>query len=74
MNLEERTEENMAYMVNQIRTKLQAVNRGALRGERFDLQKYDELKEVYELVTHKDGFSLQEIDAIVSELGTMTKE
>lgn len=74
MNLEEKTEENIAYMVKQIRTKLQAVNQAALRSEHFDLQKYDELKEIYELVENKETFSLQEMDAIVSELGALTKE
>ncbi|MFB5660597.1 DUF1128 domain-containing protein [Alteribacillus sp. HJP-4] len=73
MNLEEKSSENLAYMIDEIKTKLQVVNGAALKAENFDMDRYDDVKDLYEMVDSKQQFSVSELDAIVSELGGLMK-
>ncbi|RKD75401.1 MULTISPECIES: DUF1128 domain-containing protein [Sinobaca] len=73
MSLQEPTTENVHEMMDVMRIKLQIVNPAALDAENFDLNRYDEIKELYDMVSSKDKFSVSEMDAIVSELGKLTK-
>ncbi|WP_336511412.1 DUF1128 domain-containing protein [Alteribacter salitolerans] len=73
MNLDQKTEENINIMLDEIKQKLQIVNAGAIKAEAFDLNKYDDLKDIHAYVMSKDNFSVNEMDGIVSELGQMRK-
>jgi len=65
--------DNIAYMIDAIKTKLRVASGAAIKAEFFDEGKYEDLKDIYELVESKDRFSVSEIDAIVSELGKLRK-
>ncbi|MFB4162631.1 DUF1128 domain-containing protein [Alteribacillus sp. JSM 102045] len=73
MNLEEPTQENLSFMVEEITQKLQIVNVAAMKSESFDMKNYEDIKDIYEMVESKDNFSVSEMDAIVSELGKLKK-
>ncbi|MED1202250.1 DUF1128 domain-containing protein [Heyndrickxia acidicola] len=73
MELNVKSPENIEYMIEQITTKLKMVNVGALDPSHFDLDKYEDIREVYEMVMKKNTFSPNEMQAIVEELGTLRK-
>ncbi|WP_096435440.1 DUF1128 domain-containing protein [Alteribacter populi] len=73
MNLDQKTEENINFMLDEIKDKLQIVNASAIKAKDFDLNKYDDLQDIHAHVMKKDNFSVNEMDAIVSELGQMRK-
>jgi uncharacterized protein YfkK (UPF0435 family) len=73
MDLTNKSEQNVTYMIEAIKTKLRMASGAALNAERFDEEKYEDLKDLYDLVASKDRFSVSEIDAIVAELGKLRK-
>jgi uncharacterized protein YfkK (UPF0435 family) len=73
VDLTRSTAENVAFMIEAIKTKLRMASGAALTAERFDEDQYEDLKDLYELVNSKDKFSVSEIDAIVAELGRLRK-
>nr|WP_245922561.1 DUF1128 domain-containing protein [Alkalicoccus saliphilus] len=66
--------EEMAQMIEDIKDKLQIVNGGAMKAEFYGAEKYDEIKEIHDMVMSKPNFSVNEMDAIVSELGNMRNQ
>lgn len=73
MDLTQCSIDNIAYMIDAIKAKLRVASGAAIKAEFFDEGKYEDLKDIYELVESKDRFSVSEIDAIVSELGKLRK-
>ena len=73
MNLEEKSVENVEYMIEKVKDKLKVMNLGAIKPSHFDENMYEELKEIYELVMKKDNFSPNEMQALVEELGNLRK-
>lgn len=74
MNLNEPTSENLSYMINELATKLQVVNRGLMDPEDYDMKHFEEIKDLFDMVQHKDQLSVSEIQAIVGELGKYRKK
>ncbi|MBM7662630.1 uncharacterized protein YfkK (UPF0435 family) [Bacillus mesophilus] len=73
MDLNQKTEENIEFMVNEIMQKLKVLNMGVLKSSHFNEEAYEELKDIYMLVKSKPTFSISEIQAIVEELGNIKK-
>ncbi|GAE33921.1 DUF1128 domain-containing protein [Halalkalibacter akibai] len=73
MNLEANTRDNIEYMLEAIKTKLQIVNAAALNSKSFDTDQYEDLRDIYEMIERKSSFSVSELDAIVTELGKLRK-
>ncbi|ERN53167.1 DUF1128 domain-containing protein [Alkalihalophilus marmarensis] len=73
MDLSTTSRENIEYMIEEIKMKLQIVNAGALNAKSFDTDQYEDLRDIYEMIMSKQSFSVSELDAIVSELGKMRK-
>ena len=73
MNLNNKTVENVEYMIEQIKEKLRVMNLGAIKPSHFDENMYEELKDIYELVMRKNNFSPSEMQAIAEELGNLKK-
>ncbi|MGO4887813.1 DUF1128 domain-containing protein [Anaerobacillus sp. MEB173] len=73
MDLTVQSKENIEYMIEKIKDKLQVVNGGAIRAESFDTEEYEELKDIYEMIIKKQSFSVSEIDAIITEIGKLRK-
>jgi len=61
-------------MVEEIVKKLQIINASAVKAENFDLDHYDELYDIYQLVTKQNRFSTSEMEAIISELGSIRRK
>jgi uncharacterized protein YfkK (UPF0435 family) len=74
MNLTEKSVENVTYMIEEIQKKLRMVNVGAMRPESFDQEMYEELQDIYNMVMSKNNFSISEMEALASELGTLRKK
>lgn len=73
MNLSEPSVENVTYMIETIKEKLRMVNVDAMKSEDFNASQYEDLVYLYEMVKKRDTFSPSEMQAIVSELGSLRK-
>jgi uncharacterized protein YfkK (UPF0435 family) len=68
MDLTEKTQGNIAYMVDQIKERLKVVTAASIKAEHFDPARYDDIKDIYELIMSKKHFSISEIEALCDEL------
>mgnify|MGYP001047239314 CR=1 FL=1 len=66
--------ENLAVIIEGIKAKLNMVNTSVMRPEDFDLKHYDDLLYLYNMVQTKTSFGINEMTAIVEELGQMRKQ
>ncbi len=73
MDLNQRSLENVQYMIDRMITKLKMATAIGMNAESFDLDRYEDIRDIYELVMSKDHFSINEMEAIVSELGQLRK-
>lgn len=71
MDLSQPTQANVEYMIEVIKTKLRMASGAAMQASSFDAEKYEDLKDIYEMVSSKNTFSISEVEAIVSELGRL---
>ncbi|WP_123039323.1 DUF1128 domain-containing protein [Cohnella candidum] len=71
MDLSKPTQANVEYMIETIKTKLRMATGSAMQASSFDAGKYEDLKDIYDMVISKDRFSISEVEAIVSELGRL---
>ncbi|MCM3585537.1 DUF1128 domain-containing protein [Mesobacillus maritimus] len=74
MDLSVKSAENIEYMIDQIKEKLNIVNAGAIKPTHFDEEMYEEIKDIYEMIMKKSSFSINEMQAIVEELGSLRKQ
>ncbi|WEG11613.1 DUF1128 domain-containing protein [Pullulanibacillus sp. KACC 23026] len=74
MNLEEKSTDNLEKLIEDIKDKLQLVNRSVLTSESFSLERYEELYEVYKLVMKKPRFSVLEMEGILDELKALRSQ
>ena len=73
MNLTQPSQQNVEYMIEQIKDKLRMVNVDAMKSEHFDESSYEDLLYLYTMVMKRETFSPSEMQAIASELGTLRK-
>lgn len=73
MNLSTPSATNVEFMIEQIKEKLRMVNVDAMRSDSFSEEQYDDLLYLYEMVMKRDSFSPSEMQAIVTELGSLRK-
>ncbi|MGD8192444.1 DUF1128 domain-containing protein [Brevibacillus ginsengisoli] len=73
-NLQEATQENLEIIIEGIKQKLNMANTAVMRPEDFDLANYDDLLYMYNMVQKKPSFSINEMTAIVEELGGFRKQ
>lgn len=73
MNLEVASDENLQYILNEIGEKLSIANDIMLNGKDYDLEKYDELKFLYDFVSKKGQLSPSESEAFIDELRSIRK-
>lgn len=74
MNLETASRENVEHIVNWLKKRLTMVNTGIITAEDFDLNQYEDLLELYEVLQSKQNLSISELDAILGELGKLRKK
>ncbi|MFK7691206.1 DUF1128 domain-containing protein [Paenibacillus sp. HJGM_3] len=68
MNLMTPSEANIAYMVEQIKSKLKVVTAASIKPEHFGIDRYEDIKDIYDLIMSKTNFSISEIEALCVEL------
>ncbi|CAM3380700.1 DUF1128 domain-containing protein [Marinicrinis lubricantis] len=73
MDLNQKSTEHAHYMIEEIKKKLKVVSLAAIKPSHFDEEQYDDLKDIYDMVSSKSNFSISEMEAIVSELGRLRK-
>lgn len=74
MNLNEASEANLKYIIEQLTKQLQVLNPSVMKAEHYDLKNYDEIKDLYEMVLNKNQVSVSEIHAIIDELKRLRKD
>ena len=73
MDLSTPSQENVVYMIEQMKDKLRMVNVDAMKSEHFSEENYEDLLYLYEMVMQRESFSPSEMQAIVAELGSFRK-
>ncbi|GMK42067.1 hypothetical protein PCCS19_51260 [Paenibacillus sp. CCS19] len=74
MNLNEPTISNVAFMIDEIKSKLKMATAAAMQPNHFDLNRYEDIKDIYEVIASKPSFSISEVEALVSELGKLRNQ
>ncbi|PLR96134.1 DUF1128 domain-containing protein [Bacillus sp. T33-2] len=74
MDLSKKSPENVEYMIEKIKEKLNVLNMGAIKPSHFDGEMYEELRDIYEMIMKKNSFSPNEMQAIAEELGNLRKQ
>ncbi|MFC4103121.1 DUF1128 domain-containing protein [Paenibacillus xanthanilyticus] len=72
-NLNEPTQENVEFMIEEIKVKLRMATAAAMQASSFTVERYEDIKDLYEVVASKEKFSISEVEALVSELGQLRK-
>ncbi|MCT1904169.1 DUF1128 domain-containing protein [Oceanobacillus sojae] len=73
MQLEQPSMENMEYMLQELAEKLQVVNRSIMDAEDYNIDKYEDLKWMYDMVMSKGRLSTSETQAFINELAAIRK-
>lgn len=71
LDLTQKTQENVEYMIEAIKNKLRMATGAAMQASAFSIDRYDDIYEVYEIVMNKERLSISEVEAIASELGSL---
>lgn len=71
VNLEEQTQQNVEFMIETIKTKLRMATAAAMQASHFNIDQYEDIRDLYEVVAAKEKFSISEVEALVSELGKL---
>lgn len=71
VDLEQATVENMVFMIEEIKAKLKMATAAAMQASSFNLDNYEDIRDLYEVVASKENFSISEVEALVSELGKL---
>jgi uncharacterized protein YfkK (UPF0435 family) len=74
MDLNNENYENLAFMIEGLKKKLQLVNSGLIQPEDYELNKYDDVKELYDMVMKMPSFSIRDMEGIVEELASLKKK
>jgi len=73
MKLTNANEENLSYLLKKIGEKLDIVNASLLDPQDYDLNKYEDLKWLYDYLENKDSISASEVEAFIGELAKTRK-
>ncbi|RNF38412.1 DUF1128 domain-containing protein [Planococcus salinus] len=73
MDLSKQSEENVNFMIEEIKSKLRMVNVDAMKAEDFNASQYEDLRELYEMVASRNSITPNEMQAIAQELGSLRR-
>ncbi|MFB5678608.1 DUF1128 domain-containing protein [Paenibacillus terreus] len=71
MDLSQRSQANVEYMIEAIKNKLRMASGAAMQSSAFSVEQYEDLHDIYEMVMNKPNLSISEVEAVVSELGRL---
>ncbi|MCP8616552.1 DUF1128 domain-containing protein [Salirhabdus salicampi] len=74
MSLQEATAENLKFIIDDLAERLQVINRSILDPDHYDMDHYDEIKSLYDMVVSRGQISVSEIHAIIEELKKYRKK
>jgi len=74
MDLNQATEANLSFMLNELADYLKVANRGLFDSKYYDLNKYGDLKFLHQIVVEKGRLSTLETQAFIDELATIRKK
>lgn len=74
MDLNQPTEDNLKFMLEKMSEKLDVANQIVFDPKGYDMDKYDDLKLMYEFIMKKNYLSAAEIHAFVDELRSVRKD
>lgn len=73
MDLQNSTDENLSFILEQLGKLLDIANQSLLDPKHYDLEKYVYIKEMYEMVEKKGKLSSMETQAFIDELRSVRK-
>ncbi|OZU90350.1 hypothetical protein CIL03_04170 [Virgibacillus indicus] len=73
MNLENPSQENLKIILDELAVRLDVVNRTIMDPEDYDMDKYNDLKFMYDMVVQKGRLSVSESQAFIEELREVRK-
>lgn len=71
MDLNEKNQANVEYMIESIKSKLRMASAAAMQASAFSVSQYDDIRDLYDMVIGKDNLSISEVEAVVTELGRL---
>lgn len=74
MDLEKRSEENLKFILEELIERLDVANRSLLDPKHYDLNKYNDLKLMYDMILKKGKLSTIETQAFIDELKLVRKQ
>lgn len=73
MNLNEPSRENLEFIIHDMADRLNVVNRSIMDPDDYDLNKYQDLKELHAMLEQKGSLSPAESEAFLDELASYRK-
>lgn len=73
MDLSIQSEENLAFILQELGKKLGIVNQIIIKPEDYDINRYDDLKDLYDMVIQKGKLTVSETEAFIDELRSVRK-
>ncbi|MFB4167529.1 DUF1128 domain-containing protein [Virgibacillus sp. JSM 102003] len=73
MNLENPSKENLTFILDELAEMLNVVNRTIMDPEDYDLDKYEDIKFMYDMIKQKGQLSASETQAFIDELRSVRK-
>lgn len=73
MKLEQASEENLSILLNGIADRLVVVNRSIMQPEDYQIEKYEDIKFLYDHIESKGQLSVSETEAFIQELANYRK-
>ncbi|HLR80238.1 MAG TPA: DUF1128 domain-containing protein [Bacillota bacterium] len=74
MDLERPTLKNLKYILDDLAERLDVANRLIMDPDDYDLNKYEQLKDMYEFVLQKERLTPSETHAFIEELRSVRKD
>ncbi|MBP2256167.1 uncharacterized protein YfkK (UPF0435 family) [Virgibacillus campisalis] len=73
MDLDKPSKDNLKFILNELADHLTIANRAIMDPDDYDLNKYEDLKFMYDVVKQKGQLSVSESQAFVEELRAVRK-
>lgn len=74
VNLNKSSQENLTFMLEKLAKLLDVANHALLDPKHYDLNKYDEIKYMYDMITRKGSLTMSETEAFIDELRSVRSD
>lgn len=74
MDLSKQSQENLEFILQELGKKLGVVNQILIEPKDYDIEKYDDLKDLYDMINQKGKLSISETQAFIDELRRVRKD